>query len=257
MRLLKKWITEYNPKITQDYLEYISFRVMVVLKHHRMKIEDPEKYAELLETKKKWNKDHPDKTRISSKKRYEKIKNNPILYQRLKEIQNKYHQKKCEEDPKYREKCNEYQRKRSKRLKAEDPEKYYVMCRIHRQMNKSTGGVKCPRCGFGIKTSTAGRNLGKRPIKCPKCKHSYPKNQCERIRIPRILPEEQKKTEEIKKPSNELVIPEQAFEGLRNLGKAFENEMEEPREISGNERKVAENIKKRMEEYTDKRGINK
>jgi hypothetical protein len=125
------------------------------------------------------------------------------------------------------------------------------MQRLHRRIGKYCGGVRCPHCGFGIKTSTAGKNLGKRPVICPKCRHSCPKNECEKIRIPRILPETQKKTEEIKKPSNELVIPEQAFEGLRNLGKAFGNETKEPREIIGKERKVAENIQRKMIKFSD------
>jgi hypothetical protein len=254
MGQLKKWIMEYNPQLPKDHLDYMAKRIMANLKINKLKREDPEKYAEYLKRKIEYNKTHPEVVRRSVRNRYLKIKNNPILWEKRREIHKKYYAKKYKEDPEYRKNVARHQREYWRRMKEEDPEKFYVMQRLHvlhRQISKYTGGVKCPKCGFEIKTSTSGKNLGKRPVICPKCRHSCPKNECEKIRIPRILPETQKKTEEIKKPSNELVIPEQAFEGLRNLGKAFGNETKEPREIIGKERKVAENIQRKMIKFSD------
>lgn len=198
MRLLKKWIMEYNPKITQNYLEYVSRRVMVNVKTYKLKREDPEKYAEILKQKRDYNKMHPEAIRKYSRKRYLKIKSNPILWEGMRKIQNEYHKRKYKTDPEYRKTLAKYQREYWRRMKEENPEKYHAMQQRGHQICKYTVGVKCPNCGFGIKTATIG-HLGKRPIQCPKCRFSYPKNQCEKIRIPRIFPEEQKKTEETKK----------------------------------------------------------
>jgi predicted RNA-binding Zn-ribbon protein involved in translation (DUF1610 family) len=250
-RQLKKWIMEYNPKITQENLEYISNRVMIALWIHRLKRERPEKYREILKRRRKWNKEHSEAIRKSARRRYKKIKNNPILYQKIRESQRKHFAKKYKEDPEFRKTLAKYQREYLKRMKKQDPERYHMIQRSH-HICKYTTGVKCPNCGNGIKTATSG-HLGKRPIKCPKCGFAYPKKECEKIKIPRILPETRKKIEEIKKLSDEMIITEQAMEGLRNLGMVFKDETEEPREIVGNERKVAENIKKKMIEYVDKK----
>lgn len=220
---------------------------MVVLKFHRMKRENPERYAEFLKEKREYNKTHPETVRKASLKRYQKIKNNPILWKKTREMHKKYYAKKYKNDPEYRKKLAGYQREYWKRMKENDPEKYHAMQRGH-QICKYITGVRCPNCGNPIKTTTIGF-LGKRPVQCPNCRFSYPKNQCEKIRIPRIFPEAQKKTEETKKQPDEMIISEQALEGLRNLGMAFRDEMEEPKEIVGREKIAVENIKKKMAEY--------
>jgi hypothetical protein len=161
-----------------------------------------------------------------------------------------YYAKKYKEDPEYRKNVAKYQKQYWKKMKEQDPEKYHAMMQRGHQICKYITGVKCPKCGFGIKTSTAG-HLGKRPVICPKCKYICPKKECEKIRIPRILPDTQKKIKEIEKPIDEMIISEQALEGLRNLGMAFQDEMEESREIVGREKIAVENIKKRMIEFSD------
>jgi predicted RNA-binding Zn-ribbon protein involved in translation (DUF1610 family) len=248
-RQLKGWIIEYNPKITQDYLEYISDRVMITLWMYKIKREHPEKYKIILEKKRRYSKEHPEMNRIIAKRRYEKIKNNPILLQRMHEMQKTYLAKKRLE-PDYKQKQAEWQKKYYKKMKIENPEKYYLMQQMHKRPSKYITGVKCPNCGNPIKTITSG-HLGKRPIQCPKCRFAYPKKECERIKIPRILPETRKKTEEINQPPDKMILPEEVMKGLRNFGMIFAHEMEEPREIVGNEKKVAENIKKKMIKYID------
>lgn len=246
---LKKWIMEYNPQLPKDHLDYMARRVMANLKINNLKREDPEKYAEYLKRKIEYNKTHPEVVRRSVRKRYLKIKVNPILYGKMKKSQKKYYAK-HKEDPEYRKKQAEYQKRYYKKMKEEDPEKYYVMQRLHRRIGKYCGGVRCPHCGFEIKTSTSGKNLGKRPVICPKCRHSCPKNECEKIRIPRIFPDAQPILETKIKP-DEMTISESALEGLRNLGMAFQNETEEPRKITGTQKKAIENIRKRMIEFSD------
>jgi hypothetical protein len=253
-RQLKKWIMEYNPQLPKDHLDYMARRIMANLKINKLKREDPEKYAEYLKRKIEYNKTHPEVVRRSVRKRYLKIKANPILYGKMRKSQKKYYAK-HKEDPEFRKKMVKYNKNYWKKMKEEDPEKFYVMQRTHRRIGKDAGGVRCPHCGFGIKTSTAGKNLGKRPVICPKCRHSCPKNQCEKIRIPRIFPEMKKPSglhlEQNKKPSDELIVPEQAFEGLRNLGMAFQNETEEPRKITGTQKKAIENIRRKMIKFSD------
>ena len=165
----------------------------------------------------------------------------------MREIQKNYFHKKWKEDPEFRKRIANYNKNYWKRMKEEDPEKYHFMQRMHRRIGRDAGGVRCPHCGFGIKTSTAGKNLGKRPIICPECKYTCPKNQCEKIRIPRVFPDAQP-TPEIKIKPDEMVIPESALEGLRNFGMVFQDE-EEERKVTGTQKKAMENIRKRMVEY--------
>ena len=245
MKQLKKWIMEYNPKITQDYLEYISNRIMVYLNKYRMKRENPKKYEEFLEKKRKYNRDNADKIRISSKKYYEKMKNNPIVWERVKEQHKKYYAKKYREDPEYRKKVAKYQKEYFHRMKKENPEKYYAMIRSYRRVSKSIAGVRCPHCGFGIKTITSGKNLGKKPIICPECHFSCPKNNCEKIRIFRTIPD---MNPEVKKEPDGMMITEKALEGLRNLGNVFE-EIEYP--LFGTQKRAIENIQRKMVKFAD------
>lgn len=275
-RLLKKWAVEYKPKLPSDHIDYIVNRVIIISTLHKMKREDPVKYQKWLEEKRKrnreYNKLHPDIAYKANRRRYEKIKQNPILFNAIKNKQREY-QKKRREDPEFREKQKLYQKEYLKKMKAEDPEKYREWIRIHRKPMRTTGGVKCPNCGFGIKTSTAGKNLGKRPIQCPRCRFFFPKNQSERIRIPRILSVTSTEIKKHRREFDSMAISEKALEGLKNLekltsndidendygkvrnmwnlGMAFQDEMKNPKEIVGKERKVAENIKKRMIEFVD------
>jgi hypothetical protein len=219
LRLLKKWIQEYNPELSENHIHYIAYRALTIIKAYRLKMEDPEKYAEFLRKKREYNKTHSKAIRKYTRKRYLVIKANPILYGKMRASQKRYFEKKHKEDPEFRKRQNEYQKKRLREMKEKNPKKYLELRKGHLRISKFAGGIKCPKCGFGIKTVTAGKNLGKRPIQCPKCRCFFPKNQSERIRIPRILPITKTEIKKQKMEFNSMTISEQALEGLKNLEK--------------------------------------
>ncbi len=129
----------------------------------------------------KWREKNPDKQREISKRYYKKHK------KKLRKKHLKYYREHKEEilskireryatDPEFKEKMKKSYMKWYEKTKTTRPSR----------LQPYTTGVKCI-CSFPIKCHTGGR-FGKRIIKCPKCGMETPKNQLERVRIPREFP---------------------------------------------------------------------
>jgi hypothetical protein len=161
-----------------------------------LKFTNPERYKrerkKATENMKKWIKKNPERAKESFRKYFQKkIKNDPVKYAKFKKRIAENHRKRLERDPEFRKKfkrkMREYNRQYRKRLKEKDPEKYRRIFnnRATHMMRPFVFGLKC-KCGFDIKTNTAGR-LSKRIIQCPNCRMYWYKCELEKVKIPRDM----------------------------------------------------------------------
>jgi len=205
---LRKIISVNYPQLNEKAVQYITnmvlrFFYMEEIKKDPKRLEklreqrkrfkekvkaDPVKHAEYKkkrnEYNKKYYKKHPEKAREYLRNAYQRRKKDPKWIARMKEYQKKYNSR-----PEVKKRNKKSYKKWIKKLKETDPEKYRRIFYSRRPISPTTGGVLCKSCGFKIKARISGR-LGKRFIKCPKCRTEWRGKDLIKIKIERDIPKE-------------------------------------------------------------------